>query len=309
MARALRAGAVAAPRRSLLGRDWQLGFLLTAPVVAVLVGLIAYPFVSAVLFSLQDIKVGGQGRFIGLENYRTLLFGAERERFFNSVWVSIIYTGGALLGKFVLGLTCALILNSAIKARNFWRGLLFLPWTIPGVVSAYAWKWIYDDMRGVLNVQLANLGLIQQPILWLSDINIAMWALLAAVIWQGTPFWIMTFLAGLQSIPQELYEAAQIDGASTAQSFLYITLPSLRNVIIVTFMLSSIWTANSVQYVYILTQGGPANATETFPMLALIWGIRSYNIGMGATVPLLFFPIFAIFIYFLSKRLLQEGEA
>jgi ABC-type sugar transport system permease subunit len=112
----------------------------------------------------------------------------------------------------------------------------------------------------------------------------------------------------MQSIPGEIYEAAQIDGASTWQSFWFITLPNLTNVIVVTFMLSAIWTANSVQYVYILTNGGPAGATETFPMLALTQGIRSFDLGIGATIPLIFFPMFAVMIYFLTRRMLR-GEA
>jgi multiple sugar transport system permease protein len=118
----------------------------------------------------------------------------------------------------------------------------------------------------------------------------------------------MTFLAGMQAIPGEIYEAAEIDGASTSQSFWFITLPNLTNVMVVTLMLSGIWTANSVQYIYILTNGGPANSTETFPLLALSQGIRAYDLGMGAAIPLVFFPVFAIMIFFLTKRMLR-GEA
>jgi ABC-type sugar transport system permease subunit len=166
---------------------------------------------------------------------------------------------------------------------------------------------MYDDMRGVVNLNLLAWNVVDLPIQFLADYNIALWAVLAAVTWQGTPFWTMTFLAGMQSIPSEMYDAAHIDGADALRSFLFITLPNLAPVILVTVMLSAIWTANGVQYVYILTNGGPANATETFPMLALTQGIRSYNLGVGATVPLLFFPVFAVVIWFLTRRMLQ-GE-
>jgi multiple sugar transport system permease protein len=202
----------------------------------------------------------------------------------------------------------ALILHANIKGRNLWRALLFLPWSIPAVVSAWSWKLMYNDVNGVINTSLLRLGLIDAPILFLADINIALWSVVAAVIWQGTPFWTMTFLAGMQAIPGEIYEAAEIDGASTSQSFWFITLPNLTNVMVVTLMLSGIWTANSVQYIYILTNGGPANSTETFPLLALSQGIRAYDLGMGAAIPLVFFPVFAIMIFFLTKRMLR-GEA
>jgi multiple sugar transport system permease protein len=311
---AVREVAAAAPvagRRPLeraLGRDWQLAYPLLVPVVVVIVGLIAYPFVASIFYSLQSVRIGGQGTFVGLKNYQALLAGAEAERFWNSVNVSLVYTAIALALKFVLGMTMALILHHALVARDIWRALVFVPWAIPGVVSAYIWKWMYDDMRGVVNLNLMAWDVVDLPVQWLASYDLALWAVLAAVTWQGTPFWTMTFLAGLQSIPSDMYDAAHIDGAGAFKSFLYITLPNLAPVILVTVMLSAIWTANGVQYVYILTNGGPAGATETFPMLALTMGIRSYDLGMGATVPLIFFPVFAVAIWFLTKRMLA-GEA
>jgi multiple sugar transport system permease protein len=203
-------------------------------------------------------------------------------------------------------MTSALILNAEIKARHFWRSLLFLPWAIPGIVSAYSWKWIYNDVNGVANNFMMNYGIIDAPILFLASVDLALWSVLITVIWQGTPFWTMTFLAGLQSIPTELYEAAEIDGATTFKSFLHITLPSIAPVVLVVTMLSAIWTTNGVQSVYILTNGGPGGATETFPMLALSQGLRAYDLGMGTAVPLLFFPVFAAVIYFLTRRMLKS---
>ena len=295
------------PRRwAVLGPDWKLGYLLVLPVVAILLAFIAIPFLTSIMLSFQDVRVGGDAVFVGFRNYGSLLVGANRARFYNSVGVSMLYTLTAVLAKFVLGMTMALVLHNAIRGRNVFRAILFLPWSIPAVVSAYAWKWIYDDMRGVLNVQLSHHGLIKEPILWTADIHLALWAVVAAVVWQGMPFWTMTFLAGLQAIPSELYDAAHIDGAGALQSFLYVTLPNMVTVIVVTALLSTIWTANGLQYIYILTAGGPANATETFPMLALTLGLRSYDIGMGATVPLLYFPLFAVLIYVLTRRMLRE---
>lgn len=288
-------------------RDWQLGYLLILPAALVIIGLIAYPFFYSVWMSLQIIHVGGAGRFVGLRNYGSLLFGFDSARFWNSVLVTIEYTVSAEVGKFLIGIVTALILHNSLRARGLFRTILFIPWAVPAITSAYMWRWMFDDRLGLWNTLLLDAGVIHAPVLWLSNINLALWSVVAATVWQGTPFWTMTYLAGLQSIPGEIYEAAHVDGASAHQSFWHITLPNLIPVIIVTFMLSSIWTSNNLQYVYVLTNGGPVNATETFPLLAYTLGMRDYNLGLAATVPLLFFPVFAVLIYFLSGRLLREG--
>jgi multiple sugar transport system permease protein len=302
----------AAPRRRLLGRDWRLGFALIAPVFVVIVGLVAYPLGYSVWLSLQDVKVGAPGTFVGLNNYYKILFDSDariHHSFWSSLKITALYVVGACVGKFIVGMISALILNANIRARHFWRSLLFLPWAIPGVVAAYNWKFIYNDVNGVANGVLTNVGLIDAPILFLAKPENALWSILVGVIWQGAPFWTMTFLAGLQSIPSELYEAAEIDGASTFKNFIYITLPSISNVIVVTVMLSTIWTTNGIEFIYILTNGGPGGATETFPLLAIAQGLRAYDLGIGSTIPLLFFPLFAVMIYFLTKRLLQNEGA
>ena len=293
-------------RRS-ANRDWQLAYLLILPAVVVIVGLIAYPFLYSIWMSLQIIHIGGVGRFAGLRNYGNLLFGSDSARFWNSVVVTVEYTVGAELGKFVIGVVTALILHHSLKARGLFRTLIFVPWAVPAVVSAYTWRWMFDDRLGLWNTLLLDVGAIHTPILWLSNINLALWSVVAATIWQGTPFWTMCYLAGLQAIPSEIYEAAHVDGASARQSFWHITMPSLVPVIIVTFMLSSIWTSNGLQNVYILTNGGPVNATETFPLLAYTVGMRDYNLGLAAAIPLLFFPLFAVMIHFLSGHLLAQG--
>jgi multiple sugar transport system permease protein len=295
-----------------LGREWRLAYFLCLPVMLVIVGLIAYPLGYAVWLSLQAVKIGGVGTFVGLDNYARLVFDNSariHSQFLDAVRVTVVYTGGAMLGKFILGMTAALILNARIKGRNFFRALLFLPWAIPAIVSAYSWKWIYNDINGVLNTLLQQLGFIERPILFLADPDIAIWALLAAVIWQGTPFWTMTFLAGLSAIPSEMYEAAEIDGASTFRSFFAITLPNMTGVIVVTLMLSAIFTTNAIQFPYILTNGGPGNATTTFPLLALVQGLRTYDLGTASTITLIFFPVFAVMIYFLTRHMLRNEEA
>ncbi|HEX5416352.1 MAG TPA: sugar ABC transporter permease [Chloroflexota bacterium] len=305
---AISEGVIARRSTRSANRDWRLGYLLVLPVAIVIVGLIAYPFLYSIWMSLEAIRVGGAAKFIGLRNYEQLLFGAFQGRFWNSVLVTVEYTAGAEIGKCCIGIITALILHNSIRARGVFRTLLFVPWAVPAVVSAYSWRWMFDDRLGLWNVLLQDLGAIHSPILWLSNINLALWSVTAATIWQGTPFWTMTFLAGLQAIPSEIYEAAHVDGAGAWHGFWQITLPNLTPVIIVTVMLSTIWTSNGLQYVYILTNGGPVNATETFPLLAYTVGMRDYNLGLAAAVPLLFFPFFAVMIHFLSGRLLREAE-
>jgi len=304
--------AASRPTRRPLGRDWKLGFALIVPVFTVIAVLVAYPLGYSVWLSLQDVKVGAPGTFVGLGNYTKILFDSTariHDSFAASLKITLIYIVGAIVGKLIIGMISALILNANIRARHFWRSLLFLPWAIPGIVAAYDWKWIYNDVNGVANAALSTVGLIDTPIMYLANPDVALWSVLVGVIWQGSPFWTMTFLAGLQSIPGELYEAAEIDGASTFNSFLYITLPSIGSVIVVTAMLSTIFTINGVQFIYILTNGGPGGATTTFPLLALSDGLRAYDLGIGSTIPLLFFPFFAVLIYFLTKRLLQNEGA
>jgi multiple sugar transport system permease protein len=292
--------------RELLGSDWVLGWLFVAPAMIAILGFVAYPFAQSIVYSLQSVRVGGAGVFVGLANYRSLLVGSAADGFYNALRVTAVYLVVALVAKFLLGMVSALILHAQIRARSLFRALLFLPWAVPGVVGAQAWRWIYDDNFGVVNLALFQLGLIDRPILFLASTSWALWSVVIATVWQGTPFWTMSYLAGLQSIPHDLYEAAEIDGAGAWQSFWRITLPSLAPVITITFMLSAIWTTNGVQYVYILTSGGPAHATETFPMFALIQGIRVLDLGMAAAIPLLVAPPFAVLIYFLSRRMLRQ---
>lgn len=297
--------------RRALGRDWRLAWLFVLPLLAVLVLLIAYPFVTGILLSLQHKTVGGPATWIGLQNYAELLWGDYGAQFRSSVLISAIYTGVAIASKLVLGMCMALMLNERFRGRTLIRTILFLPWAAPTIVVALDWRWIYDGSpNGMLNAILINVfhhDLVQ----FLSDPHYALWSVIAAVVWQGTPFYTMMFLAGLQAVPDDQYEAGAIDGAGVWQRFLHITLPSLRPAIIVTTLLSTIWTANSINFVYVLTTGGPAGATMTFPMLAYTLGLSgARQLGLSAAVSICLFPVFIVVIYFLTRRMLaSEGSA
>jgi multiple sugar transport system permease protein len=288
-------------------QDRTLGYLFLLPAIVIVLGLVAYPFVNAVVMTFQAKTAGAPGRFIGLGNYRELL---TNEVFLRTVWNMLVYTGLGVGLKFCIGLSMALVLNQERFCNNLFRSFLLVPWAIPTLISALNWRWIYDDASGLINNVLVRFNLIEETISWLSDPHLAMFSVIAVVVWQGTPFFTMTFLAGLQAIPKELYEAAEIDGASILQQFRYITLARLRPIFITAVMLSTIWTSSGIQFVYILTNGGPADRTQIFPMLSYTYALGgAQRLGMGATVSLFFFPVLVIFIFFLTRRLLSErGE-
>ncbi|TME96627.1 MAG: ABC transporter permease subunit [Chloroflexi bacterium] len=277
--------------RRVLGRDWATAWLFLAPCLVVLVGLIAYPFVSAILLSFQAKLVGSPGVWVGFQNYQELFTGRDlSSQFWQSVRVTAFFTLAADICKLVLGMAMALLLNEQFRGRTFLRALFFLPWAVPSLIVGLTWKWMYDGSAvGLLNMLVLRLGLTHDLIQWLASYDLALWAVVVAVVWASTPFWAMMFLAGLQAIPGELYEAAEIDGADVFGRFRHITLPGLANVMIITALLSTIWTATSINFVYVLTNGGPAGATMTFPMLAYQVGVAgAQRLGMGAAISLVF---------------------
>jgi multiple sugar transport system permease protein len=289
-----------------LMQDRVLGYLFLLPALAVILGLVAYPFVNAIVMTFQAKTAGSPGRFIGLANYAELL---RNEVFLRTVWNTFVYTGLGVGIKFCIGLCMALVLNQERFCNNFFRSFLLIPWAVPTVISALNWRWIYDDASGFINNVLVRFNLIGESISWLSDPHLAMFSVIAVVVWQGTPFFTMAFLAGLQAIPKELYEAAEIDGASILQQFRYITIARLRPIFITVVMLSTIFTSSSINFVYILTNGGPADRTQIFPTLSYNLALGgAQRLGMGATVSLFFFPLLLFFIFFLTRRMLRERE-
>ena len=291
-----------------LGRDWRLAWVFLAPLVLIIVAMIAYPFVYGILLSFQHKVIGAPATWAGWSNYTDLLFGEQYGGVFRaSVFASVLYTGVAVCAKLVLGMCMALLLNERFRGRTVMRGLLFVPWALPTVIVGLTWRWMYEGSdHGLINLILRDLlGL--GPIQFLADPGLALWSVLAVVVWQGTPFYTMMFLAAMQVIPADQYEAASIDGANVFQRFFYVTLPWLRPAIVITTLLSTIWTANSINFIYVLTNGGPLNATLTFPMLAYQIGIQGRDLGTSSAVSVIFFPLFIVIIYVLTKRMLPAG--
>ncbi|MEZ4860349.1 MAG: sugar ABC transporter permease [Caldilineaceae bacterium] len=297
-----------APRTPLarwLGRDFALAYVLLIPLILILFILLAYPIASALWITLQDKTIGMVGRFIGLGNYRELLF--EDPFFWQVVRNGFVFTIGSVALKLVIGMIMALVLNQPLRLRGLWRGLLLMPWVAPTVVTALSWRWILD-LTGVLNLTLRDLGLMRTSIPWLAQYGTALLSLVLVNAWRGFPFFGITLLAGMQAIPQELYEAAEMDGASVWQRFRFVTLPSLRTVILVVTILSVIWTFNDFSIVWLLTGGGPGHATDVFATYTYKLGFVTSRLGYGQTVSVILAPVLIVIIMILSPLMLR-GES
>ena len=274
-------------------------FLL--PTLLVLVSVVVYPFCNAVWISFQAKQAGTPGRFIGLQNYAELLGNAV---FLRIVWNTVFYTGVAVLIKFALGLLAALVLAPARPLNAVFRTILFVPWAVPTVIAALNWRWVYDEFSGMLNNVLLTLGLTKNVVAWLAEPQLAMWCVIAVAVWTGTPFYTMSFLAGLQAIPTELYEAARLDGASTVQEFLHVTIPGMQAIFLVTVMLSTVFTSTSLVVVNILTNGAPAERTNILPNFSYNLAMGTGRLGIASAVNMVFFPLLVLTVLGLSRRLL-----
>src|SRR5207245_266632 len=238
--------AAARPRRVAFLRvnryqEQLLGYALIAPVALFLTALVAYPFLSAIYLSLTEKIVGYPAHFVGLKNYATLL---ESGRFRAVAWNSFVFTAASIAVKLVIGISMALALNNVVRANQFIRGILLLPWVIPTVVIALTWKWLMDLFRGLINVALIDVGAVKSGVHWLGDPTLAMASVITANVWRGFPFFGVSFLAAMQTVPQELYDAAAVDGAGSWEKFWRITLPSIKGVVAVVTLLSTIVTLN-----------------------------------------------------------------
>jgi len=290
-------------RLSLKQIESLMGYLLVAPLVTCILILVVYPFIFAIWISFTNRTVGGGGDFIGLENY---VYWFNQARFLETVRNTIVLVGGVQTTKLLLGLGIAVLLNQEIRFRNFWRGLILLPWAMPAFVAFITWKLLYAPQGGAFNFVLINLGLVNTHVDFLSTRELAMPSVIVALVWRGFPFWVISFLAALQNVPKELYEAAALDGANAWQRFLHVSLPGIRHVVLVVVLVSTIWTTNSFEAIYLLTQGGPSNATMTFPMLSY-FSLQSLRIGEGAAVGVSMLPVFTA-LAFVIAMLLQRDD-
>ncbi|MBI4638203.1 MAG: sugar ABC transporter permease [Candidatus Rokubacteria bacterium] len=290
-------------------REWWeqehvFGYGLILPALTLLICLVAYPFGMAIYFSLSDYWVGSPGKFVGLENFRAIL---GNEVFRQTVWNSFVFTAIAVTLKSVLGVWLALLLARNLRFKRLLRGAVLLPWVIPTALSTLAWWWMFDSLYSVVNWTAIRLGLINPPgPNWLGMSGYAMTAVITVNVWRGLPFFAITTLAGLVSIPREYYEAAEVDGASSWGRFFHVTLPLLKPVIAVVVLFSTIFTFSDFNIVYILTRGGPVNSTHLFATLAYQVGLNGGNLGQGAAISLFLFPMLAAVVFFQLRYIRRE---
>ena len=265
-----------------------LGFLFVAPAELILLMFLAYPFLLGLWLGSTDMVVGRKGHFIGFENYISL---TQDPIFWLTVFNTFLYTIVAVFLKAVLGIGLAVVLNRDFKAKGLVRAIVLLPWIIPTALSAICFWWLYDSTFSGISWILVKLGIIDDFIDFLGDPWNARFSLIAANVWRGVPFFTIGLLAGLQTINPDLYEAAEIDGASAWKKFRRITLPLLTPLLTVVTVFSIIWTFADFQLVWIITKGGPANATHIFGTLSFQRAMQGGHFGEGAAISNFMLPI------------------
>jgi multiple sugar transport system permease protein len=306
---------VALPHRTsrpLLERIGQsrgaLGLLFMLPAAVLLLLFLAYPLGLGVWLGFTDERIGRPGIFIGIDNYRFLWTDSV---FWLSVFNTLLYTIVASVLKFGLGLWLALILNEKLPWKSFFRAIVLLPWVVPTVLSALAFWWIFDSQFSILSWVLMQWGLIDAPINFLGEPWNARWSVIAANVWRGVPFVAISLLAGLQTIPQSLNEAAALDGATSWQRFRRVTLPLLTPIIAVVMTFSVLFTFTDFQLIYVLTRGGPVNATHLMATLSFQRAIPGGQLGEGAAIAVAMVPFLLAAILFsffgLQRRRWQQG--
>ena len=290
------------PARSLrlrLHSRSAIAVLMCLPLLILIAGLVAYPFFYSIYLSMLNKR---ETAFVGLANFAYL---TTRETFWMVVRMSFLFTFLAVLWKAVLGFTLAVVINALPqRGQRVWRGISLIPWVMPLALSSLGWWWIYEPTHSALNWILVVVGLSPKP--WLSDPVWAKFSVILVNIWYGTPFFMITYLAGLKSIPLELYESSAIDGASAPQRLRYITLPMLKNIIAVTVLFSTIVTLATFDIIRVLTRGGPRQSTHVFGTYAFELGIATGDVPLGAAVSLFMFPILAVSAFFILRGIRQS---
>jgi multiple sugar transport system permease protein len=286
-------------------RDRLTGLLLVAPTLLLFTVLILYPLGQSLVLSLHRTStLTLQSRFVGLDNFRVLLADPE----FTQAFVNtLIWTAGAVTLQLVCGVGMALLLHGSLVGRSLARGIVLFPYLLPTAVAVLVWRWLFNDLYGYVNHVLLSAGLVDHPLAWLSRMPDAMVSVILVGAWKFFPFVVIAVLARLQSIPDALYEAARIDGASRFAQFRDITLPQIAGVLSIVVLLRSIWDFKEFDLIYLMTGGGPAGGTETMPILVYRQAFQLLNFGRGAavSVAMLLFMLLFFLVYFRVNRHLE----
>jgi multiple sugar transport system permease protein len=282
-------------------RRSTIAFLMALPLIAVIAGLVAWPAGYAIYLSTLNRRMTS---FIGTGNFEILL---DSETFRMVIWQSCIFAITAVVLKALLGFWLAHMLHHIpTKGQRVWRGMLLLPWVVPPALSTLGWWWMFDPSYSSLNWLLTSIGAPAVP--WLGEPGWARASVIIVNVWAGTPFFMIMYLAALKSVPDQLYEAAAIDGATGWQGLRFVTLPMMRNIISITVLFSLIVTFANYDIVRVLTNGGPRDLTHVFASYAFQVGVLSGNIPRGAAVSLFMFPLLAIVAFFMLRGVNQRNR-
>jgi multiple sugar transport system permease protein len=286
--------------RRLLQRRSTIGFLMTLPLLVIIAALVLYPALFAIHLATLNKSME---RFVGLGNFAFLF---SRDTFWMVVKQSVVFAVSAVVFKALIGFCVAhFVHNVPVKGQRKWRGMLLVPWVIPPAMSTLAWLWLFDPSYSAFNWIFAQAGIA--PVSWLGHPNWARFSVILVNVWIGAPFFMIMYLAALKSVPEQLYEAADIDGANWWQKMWYITLPMMRNVIAITALFSLIVTFANFDIVRVLTSGGPVDQTHVFATWAFTIGIEGSDLPLGAAVSLFMFPILAIAAIFVLRDITRRG--
>lgn len=274
--------------------------LFLLPAIILMFSIMIVPLVQAIRMSFLDkrLLVPGEDRFVFLENYLSLL---QSQHFLASAQNTLFYILFSVLGGFAIGLAAALLLNQRFPGRAVMRTIVLLPFVTPVVVVAISWRWMFNDVYGVFNDLFIRIGLIDGGINWLGDTSTALAAIIVSNVWRMFPFHCIFILAALQTVPMSLYEAAQLDGATAVQKFVYITAPLILPACILSVIITSLLALNDFPMVWIMTQGGPGHATEVFSTFVFKEGLRFYNLGSASAAGVIALIIMGTIAYLLVR--------
>lgn len=269
-------------------------WLFLLPVLVILLLLFGYPLINSIIMAFQNYKLTAPNdiHFNGLENFAKLMGDPDALMIIKN---SFIYVIVSVLGQFLLGMTLAVALKKQFRGRGLYQSIVFLPWAFSGFVVGLIFRWSFNGEYGVVNNLLDKLGLIDKNIAWLGTPGFSLAVVIIAMIWMGIPFFAIMILAALQSIPTDVYEAADVDGCGTVRQFFQITLPYIKPTLITTILLRTIWIFNSLDLVVIITDGGPANTSQTLPAYMYSKAFGSYDFGFAAALGVLLMIILGVY--------------
>ncbi|MGO4498951.1 sugar ABC transporter permease [Paenibacillus sp. 2RAB27] len=276
-------------------RTHWMPYLLIAPAVLLIMSFLFYPMANVFYYSFQNFNPAKPyyNGFIGLDNFKTIF--SQDELFYSSLLISFKWVSIEVVFQLIFGLLIALLLTQTFAYRGLFRSISIMPWAVSGVITSTMWSLLFNEHMGLINSLLVRFGFIEKNFAWLADLNTVFPAVILTELWRGIPFFTITMLAALQTVPQDLYESARVDGAGRWKSFIHITLPYLKNSIILSTLLRAVWEFNNVDLIYTMTGGGPANATTTLTMYVANQAIISQNFGYGSALTVISFIILLVF--------------